>query len=75
MVNAARGTIGELLEKVREESELRGVEKYYTAFVIMMYTVSSSILSQSNPSMLKKTLDAIEVKDEDKDSSSGSKKT
>lgn len=54
---SAKKVVLQILEKVRSESELHGIGKYYTAFVIMMYVVSASILRELNPDRVMEILD------------------
>lgn len=35
-----------ILNKVREQASVKGIDEYYVAFVIMMYAISSTILSE-----------------------------
>lgn len=57
---SAKRAIRNILKKARIEAELRGMADYYTVFVIMMYTVSSSILSELNTDNIKNILEEIE---------------
>lgn len=50
---SSKRTIQQILEKVRLESDLRGISEYYVAFVVMMYVISSSILHEMTTLTLK----------------------
>ena len=57
---SAKTTIRKILESVRVQSKLHGLEKYYTAFVVMMYVVSSSILKELNSDSIKEIVTELE---------------
>ena len=57
---SAKTTIRKILESVRVQSKLHGIEKYYTAFVVMMYVVSSSILKELNSDSIKEIVTELE---------------
>lgn len=60
---SAKTTIRKILESVRVQSKLHGLEKYYTAFVVMMYVVSSSILKELNSDSIKEIVTELENED------------
>ena len=62
---STKTTIQKILENVKQESELRGYEKYYTAFIVMMYVVSSSILRELNTDNIMEIVKEIEKSDEE----------
>lgn len=61
---SAKTTVRKILESVRVQSKLKGVEKYYTAFVVMMYVVSSSILKELNAERIREIVNEIKEEDE-----------
>lgn len=61
---SAKTTIRKILESVRVQSKLRGIEKYYTAFVVMMYVTSSSILRELNADRIKEIVSEIKAEEE-----------
>lgn len=58
---SAKKVIRTILNSVKVESELHGIKKYYTAFVVMMYIVSSSILSELGKDKLSEIAERIDV--------------
>ena len=62
---STKTTIQKILENVKQESELRGYEKYYIAFIVMMYVVSSSILKELNTDNIKEIVNEIAKSEED----------
>ena len=59
IASSAKTTILRILEKVREESDVRDFYSYYIGFVIMMYVVSSTILSQFSTENIKSVLEEL----------------
>ena len=59
IASSAKTTILRILEKVREESDVRDFHAYYIGFVIMMYVVSSTILSQFSTENIKSVLEEL----------------
>lgn len=53
MAASAKKAIRQALKTVRAEADVRGIPRYYTAFVVMMYVTSASILEQLGPEKLK----------------------
>ena len=56
---SAKKTILQILEKVRMESDVRGFNAYYIGFVVMMYIVSSTILSEFSTDNIKSISEEI----------------
>lgn len=56
---SAKKTILHILEKVRTESDVRGFSSYYVGFVVMMYVVSSTILSEFSTDNIKSIAEEI----------------
>ena len=54
---SAKKVIRSILNNVKVESELHGISRYYTAFVVMMYIVSSSILSELGKDKLSEIIE------------------
>lgn len=54
MATSSKILISRILENVRMNSEMHGIPEYYIAFVIMMYTISSSILKKLTPREIEK---------------------
>ena len=59
---SAKKTILHILEKVRTDSDVRGFSSYYVGFVVMMYVVSYTILSEFSTDNIKSI--AEEIKNE-----------
>ena len=59
IASSAKTTILRILEKVREESDVRDFHAYYIGCVIMMYVVSSTILSQFSTENIKSVLEEL----------------
>ena len=60
---SAKKVIRSILTSVKEESEIHGISKYYTAFVVMMYILSSSILSELGAESLSEIAEKIDKSD------------
>ena len=60
LASSSRKILREVLSKVKDESESRGIKKYYIAFVIMMYAMSSAILEELGADNLKKICESSE---------------
>ena len=60
---SAKTTRRKILESVRVQSKLRGIEKYYTAFVVMMYVTSSSILRELNADRIREIVSEIKAEE------------
>ncbi len=54
MATSSKILISKILENIRMNSEMHGMPEYYIAFVVMMYTVSSSILKKLTPREIEK---------------------
>lgn len=42
----ARSLIMQFLDQVKKQSKVKGMEEFYTAVIVMMYVISSSILKE-----------------------------
>ena len=59
IVVSTKTLIMNILKKVRMESDMQNLPEYYIGFVIMMYLISSSILSEMGPDNIKKVVKEI----------------
>lgn len=57
---SSKKVIRTILNNVKVESKLHGIDKYYTAFVVMMYIISSSILTELGTDALNDIVEKID---------------
>lgn len=65
LMTAAKRLVRDFLDGVQQESEAAGVKRFYTAVVLMMYVVSSSILGQMGPRALREITNAAGEKEKE----------
>lgn len=56
-VSSSKNLLLRILRKVKEESNIRGVNEYYITFIIMMYVASSTILNELTPEKIKEAVE------------------
>lgn len=57
---SAKKMVKEIFNQVRIAADVKGVPEFYTAFIIMVYITSASILQELGPEKIRKILEEIQ---------------
>ena len=69
---SVKSTIRQILGNVKTQAELKHFEKYYTAFVVMMYVISSTILKELSRDSIQAIIESNEADRKTKEKAAGS---